>query len=149
MSDIEINLAEIEAENERLRVENAQLKEALESRIVIEQAKGLVAGAAGVDVYQAFELLRWYARSHNLNLHKLSAEVLFVATGNPGGDRRRPAASARRLSKTPLYADIMACWRDRPRPPGALGKCRNDSDVGVDRHRPVVGRGRGCCVGDW
>jgi GAF domain-containing protein len=47
---------------------NAQLTEALSSRVVIEQAKGMIAERQGLQVDQAFNRLRRYARNHNLRL---------------------------------------------------------------------------------
>jgi GAF domain-containing protein len=47
---------------------NEQLSSALATRIVIEQAKGVVSERAGVGLGEAFSRLRTYARSHNLNL---------------------------------------------------------------------------------
>jgi GAF domain-containing protein len=44
------------------------LQGALNSRVVIEQAKGAIAQAHGVNVDQAFNLIRSYARSHNRRL---------------------------------------------------------------------------------
>jgi transcriptional regulator with GAF, ATPase, and Fis domain len=46
----------------------AQLTHALTSRIVIEQAKGVIFERAGVDMAEAFARLRAYARNHNLRL---------------------------------------------------------------------------------
>jgi GAF domain-containing protein len=47
---------------------NEQLTRALTSRIVIEQAKGVVFERAGVDMSEAFARLRAYARAHNRRL---------------------------------------------------------------------------------
>jgi GAF domain-containing protein len=42
-----------------------QLQHALDSRIIIEQAKGVLATAHGISVHEAFERIRRHARSHN------------------------------------------------------------------------------------
>lgn len=47
---------------------NEQLSHALTSRIIIEQAKGVIFERARVDMADAFALLRTHARSHNLLL---------------------------------------------------------------------------------
>ncbi len=53
------------AESQRL---NEQLSAALTSRVVIEQAKGVIAERADVDLAEAFSRLRSYARNHNRRL---------------------------------------------------------------------------------
>jgi GAF domain-containing protein len=58
------------------RVVNEQLTIALNSRIVIEQAKGVIAERSGVDVVRAFDLLRSYARSNSRRLADVAAEIV-------------------------------------------------------------------------
>jgi AmiR/NasT family two-component response regulator len=53
----------------------AQLEHALESRIAIEQAKGIVAERYGLDVDEAFALIRRAARSQRMKLRDLVAEI--------------------------------------------------------------------------
>ncbi len=55
-----------------------QLQAALNSRVLIEQAKGVLAERSGVDVDEAFALLRAYARS---NGSQLSAVAVAVISG--------------------------------------------------------------------
>jgi GAF domain-containing protein len=47
---------------------NEQLAQALTSRILIEQAKGVIFERAGVEMAEAFQRLRKYARNNNLHL---------------------------------------------------------------------------------
>jgi GAF domain-containing protein len=55
---------------------NAQLNQALNSRIVIEQAKGVLAEARRLDMSDAFALLRNHARNHNVRLADLATDVV-------------------------------------------------------------------------
>jgi hypothetical protein len=54
-----------------------QLQRALDSRVVIEQAKGSVAARLGVSPDRAFELLRSYARQENLTLAEVSSRAVM------------------------------------------------------------------------
>jgi transcriptional regulator with GAF, ATPase, and Fis domain len=53
-----------------------QLQYALESRVVIEQAKGVIAQRGGVDMDEAFRRLRGYARSNNANLRDVASRII-------------------------------------------------------------------------
>ena len=53
-----------------------QLQTALTTRVVIEQAKGIVAARLSVNLDQAFEALRGYARSTSRKLHDVSSSVI-------------------------------------------------------------------------
>ena len=64
-----------------------QLQAALNSRVIIEQAKGMLAEYLTVTVDDAFGLLRSYARNHNRNLSEVASDVV---------DRQLPAAALNR-----------------------------------------------------
>lgn len=61
----------------------AQLQRALDSRVVIEQAKGFVAHTHQVSTEDAFELLRRHARAHHLLLADLARDVVERRTSLP------------------------------------------------------------------
>jgi hypothetical protein len=55
---------------------NRQLEQALKTRVVIEQAKGVLAERLGVGIDEAFGLLRHSARSERIELRALSEQVI-------------------------------------------------------------------------
>ena len=55
---------------------STQLQSALNSRVTIEQAKGLLAERLGTNTEEAFERMRRYARGHNLLLADVATDLL-------------------------------------------------------------------------
>ncbi|MFJ5305668.1 ANTAR domain-containing protein [Streptomyces sp. NPDC088350] len=68
----------------RSTILNEQLQSALNSRILIEQAKGKLAERRGVDMEQAFTALRAYARSHNRRLSDVARAFIDASEPLPG-----------------------------------------------------------------
>lgn len=65
--------------NELLRTSttlNEQLQHALDSRVLIEQAKGMLAGAHDINPEAAFEAMRSYARSHRAELRDVARAII-------------------------------------------------------------------------
>ncbi len=55
-----------------------QLQEALESRVVIEQAKGITAQQHAVSIEQAYERMRRHARTNNASLRMVAEAIVAV-----------------------------------------------------------------------
>lgn len=68
-----VNASELR-QQEQLR---EQLREALESRAVIEQARGITANRHSVAADQAHQLMRWHARKNNASM-KIVAEAIVA-----------------------------------------------------------------------
>ena len=73
-----IDNADLFAEREALA---EQLQEALDTRLVIEQAKGAIGATRGMDPERAFETLRDQARSEGRRVHDVARELLATLTG--------------------------------------------------------------------
>jgi transcriptional regulator with GAF, ATPase, and Fis domain len=86
---------------------NEQLQAALNSRVIIEQAKGKLAERLGLDMAQAFSLLRDRARARNLRLSDLAQAFI---------DGSEPLAS------------LTASGRQQPIP--GAGRTRNEPSPG-------------------
>jgi GAF domain-containing protein len=67
-----------------------QLQGALNSRVLIEQAKGVLAERTGLEVDQAFTVMRSYARRNGTALLTVAAQVVHgrLTLGATGTDRR-------------------------------------------------------------
>ncbi len=72
---------------------NEQLSAALNSRVVVEQAKGKISEAADVDMDQAFLRLRHHARNHNLRLGGLARDIAEGSINPRSFDNRHGAVS--------------------------------------------------------
>lgn len=68
---IERLLSVTEANLER----RAQLQRALDSRVAIEQAKGVIAERYGLELDEAFEVIRRAARENRIKLHDLVGRI--------------------------------------------------------------------------
>jgi AmiR/NasT family two-component response regulator len=66
---------------------NEQLNYALNSRIVIEQAKGMVAERENLNMEQAFAMVRNHARNHNLRLVDVARDIITAKLAVAALDR--------------------------------------------------------------
>jgi GAF domain-containing protein len=73
------------------QVLNEQLNHTLNSRIVIEQAKGIIAERESLNMEQAFSTLRNHARYHNLRLVDVAGDVIDGTLAASALDRPPPA----------------------------------------------------------
>jgi AmiR/NasT family two-component response regulator len=55
---------------------NAQLRQALTSRVLIEQAKGVIATRKSITMDEAFKRLRDYSRAQQKPMHLSAADVI-------------------------------------------------------------------------
>jgi AmiR/NasT family two-component response regulator len=76
-------IEDLRAELASLRRERDQLQTALDSRVVIEQAKGVLVERFRLSPDQAFSALRSGARSSRIRVHSLAAEVVASRTTPP------------------------------------------------------------------
>jgi hypothetical protein len=67
---------EVVTELAELRARVGQLQTALDTRVVVEQAKGVLAERFHLPISEAFLLLRYAARSSRRNIHELAAEIV-------------------------------------------------------------------------
>jgi PAS domain S-box-containing protein len=72
-----LTIGEARAETERQERRRAdQLQVALDSRIIIEQAKGVLCGVRSISPDEAFSQIRAYARTHNQDIHDVARAIV-------------------------------------------------------------------------
>jgi hypothetical protein len=94
---------------------NEQLQTALNSRVIIEQAKGKLAERLGLEMDKAFGLLREHARARNLRLSDLAQSVI------DGTETVVGPASLGRQQRTVGGTSVQTRRAPRPGPPGSPG----------------------------
>jgi transcriptional regulator with GAF, ATPase, and Fis domain len=67
-----------------------QLQSALNSRVIIEQAKGVLSAHTGLDMEQAFAVLRGFARSHSQRLSDVARSIADGTADLDAIHRRAP-----------------------------------------------------------
>ncbi|MFF3274588.1 ANTAR domain-containing response regulator [Streptomyces chrestomyceticus] len=66
---------------DQLRAENAQLRQALDSRPVIDQARGILMATESCTAEQAWDILRQTSQHTNTKVNEVAGEVVASATG--------------------------------------------------------------------
>jgi ANTAR domain len=83
-----------------------QLQHALDSRVVVEQAKGILSERIGLDMDGAFALLRYAARGARMKIHDL-AQAIVDSDGTPDAVVRALARHASVLAAGARSARIV------------------------------------------
>jgi ANTAR domain len=92
-----------------LQTENHQLKQALEARAMIEQAKGMLMAQNGCSADRAFELLVAMSQAEQRKVRDIAAEI--VAAGRleaPAGGADPTLALVRPAERPPMRIDLAA-----------------------------------------
>jgi hypothetical protein len=113
-----------------------QLQEALDSRVVIEQSKGVLAERLAIPISEAFDLLRYAARSHRAKLHEIARRV--VEEGQTPAPVVVAIARASRVRAASMreYADLQ-----RERTGQLAGQVRETQTEARSRFRASDGQG--------
>jgi hypothetical protein len=122
---------------------NEQLQTALNSRVIIEQAKGKLAERLGLDMDQAFSLLRDHARARNLRMSDLAQAFIdgtepLIGPPAPREKRRSsdgdaPGQARRQLRRALLEHSAHLSGSERVCPVQAAPR-RRLSEAAVQRH---------------
>ncbi len=85
---------------------NVQLNEALNSRVVIEQAKGKISEFFGLDMEQSFRRMRAHARNHNLRLTEFARDIVEGTAPVSFSTTSRPNQRPLRNDETPADTGV-------------------------------------------
>jgi hypothetical protein len=105
----------------RLRASVRQLEHALASRVIVEQAIGVLAERWRVAPRDAFEQLRRVTRSHGLRIHDLARQVIESSTDPDAG---LPPELAQRTTGAPPEPRQSPDARGRSAEPGERRRTR-------------------------
>ena len=78
LADLAANYILVASGLEELRATTEQLQQALNSRIVIEQANGIISADRGISIQEAFKDLRKYANDHRASLRTTADAVVHL-----------------------------------------------------------------------
>jgi GAF domain-containing protein len=98
LTDVIADLLEAAAHAEEQAGRAAQLEYALEARVMIEQAKGVLMARDGLTGPEAFQRLRGAARAARRKVVDVAADVVAEATSAPGTSRQLAAERSRRIA---------------------------------------------------
>ncbi|MGF0175986.1 ANTAR domain-containing protein [Streptomyces sp. Marseille-Q5077] len=73
----------LQAEVERLRTENQQLRQAIPAHAVVDQAIGVLTALVQITPNDGFTVLREVSQHTNIKLHQVAEETLKHAQGAP------------------------------------------------------------------
>jgi ANTAR domain len=85
----------VEREVAELAQENANLRVAIDSRAVIEQAKGALMLRYGLDQDAAFAVLKRWSQHSNIKLHTIAETLVDWAAGNDPLPANEPGLAGR------------------------------------------------------
>jgi AmiR/NasT family two-component response regulator len=71
----------LQAEVERLRTENEQLRQAIPAHAVVDQAIGVLTALGQISPYDGFTVLREISQHTNIKLNQVAEEILKHAQG--------------------------------------------------------------------
>lgn len=92
-----------------------QLQAALHSRVMIEQAKGILAERHGVTPDQAFLMLRRYTRNHNRPLTALARDIINGTVDITQAPSHRPPQKPRWYRVLWRHRGLFVRWQSRQR----------------------------------